>query len=89
MKCLLCKKELNITDYGPEKGGELTAAFGYGSTHDQIGYKGEDKNTRLKILLQSDFIRAYICDECFEQNVDLFEGFEKLHHPVEYIKITE
>lgn len=87
MKCLKCEKELYIGDCNIVDAGYMEISFHYGSRHDQcLGsakpkrpqYKEGDvipKKSRLQGLLASDKIQSYICDECFEKHLDLFEGY--------------
>jgi hypothetical protein len=83
-KCLICRKELEWDDIGlVYDAGFMVVSFHYGSRHDQIetplsfkcaSWAGE-KQDKLSTMLRSDEIRAFICDDCFESNLDLFEGY--------------
>jgi hypothetical protein len=78
-KCLLCKKELEVNECGPSDGGCAIISFGYGSRHDQIGYSNPPEGA-LDKMLSCDEIRCVICDDCFEKNLDLFEGYRIKTH---------
>ncbi len=76
--CLCCEKALETThDTVVYDGGWMVVDFGYGSRFDY------DCNTSLRPVssdsvpevLACDEIRAYICDDCFEQKANLFEGY--------------
>jgi hypothetical protein len=75
-KCLLCNKELVWDENFDliDKAGFITVSFHYGSRHDQGGHS-EPKDPLTK-LLQCDEIRAFICDDCFEQKLAKFEGWK-------------
>ena len=75
----MCRKELEWEDIGlVYDAGFMVVSFNYGSRHDQIEppFSTPPPFTRLDALLRSDEIRAFICDDCFESNLDLFEGYE-------------
>jgi hypothetical protein len=82
MKCLLCRKELEKefqdefdgVSSQPAGAGVATIGFHYGSKQDQLGVDMLGESPK-KLLLASNEIRFYICDECFEENIDLFEGY--------------
>jgi hypothetical protein len=81
--CLVCEKELPREKDGIHYGcGLLTIEMPYGSKFDQLGYKSipvpEDSapDFREIMLLGSDEIRGYICDDCFEKKMKFLEGFE-------------
>lgn len=81
----MCRRELEWDDIGlVYDAGFMVVSFHYGSRHDQIEtpaqaahlkLKGE-KQDKLSTMLRSDEIRAFICDDCFESNLDLFEGYK-------------
>lgn len=83
MKCLKCEKELKIlepTTSNIDDGGDLNVSFHYGSRHDMcLGYKGRKEmhsgEDRRAKLLSCDHIQAYICDDCFEKHIELFDGY--------------
>lgn len=82
VKCMMCRKELEYDDHGlVMDGGFAVISFHYGSRHDQlIGFENHPsgysppENAREK-LLGCQEVRGYICDDCFENNLDLFEGY--------------
>ena len=81
MHCLICEKAISILEDMPNPvgAGTLTACFGYGSGHDQLGARSipmKGDAPRLDKLLSCDRIRAWICDDCFEKKHHLFQGFE-------------
>ena len=76
MKCLICFKELEPVEHGesqPYDGGEIQVRFGFGSRHDQEF--NPDGQSRRDGLLGCQQIVAYICDDCFDQRIDCFEGY--------------
>lgn len=82
MKCLLCKKTIPSLYTGtdtPDNAGIIRVCFGYGSRYDQIGMRTgtapTSNNPTRDQLLTSDQIQAYICDDCFDANLDCFEGY--------------
>jgi hypothetical protein len=64
-----------------DNAGFIEVSFHYGSRHDQMkGWHDKsvsrlDTSTPLKKILASDRIQGYICDGCFEEHIDLFEGW--------------
>jgi hypothetical protein len=75
----MCRKELEWDDIGlVYDAGFMVVSFHYGSRHDQIEppLLTPPPSIRLDALLRSDEIRAFICDDCFESNLDLFEGYK-------------
>jgi len=76
--CLICGKSLPWEESMElvEGGGFVVLSFHYGSRHDQLAtWVDKDKKSEL---LRCDEIRAYICDDCFENKLDLFEGWNIL-----------
>lgn len=82
--CLLCKKELQCDKYHLYEGGFINIEFHYGSRYDQcLGFDGrkslilgDDGNPKsIDMLLASDSIQAYICDKCFEDNIQYMRGY--------------
>jgi hypothetical protein len=97
MKCLKCERELKIlepTSSNIDDGGDMEVTFHYGSRHDMcLGFSGRKTmhsgDSRLGKLLSCDVVRAYICDDCFEKHVDLFQGFDVIRPRPEEKKIVE
>lgn len=89
-KCIKCEKTLLFEFEGDNDdntnpiacAGFIEVSFHYGSRHDQCkGWHDKaisrlDESTPLKKILTSDRIQGYICDECFEDNLELFEGWD-------------
>jgi hypothetical protein len=90
MKCLKCEKELKFLENSSsniDDGGDLNVSFHYGSRHDMcLGFSGrkmihKDGEDRRARLLSCDHIQAYICDDCFEQHIELFDGYDNPEEP--------
>jgi len=67
MKCLICEKELKMMEgmdmpNNPDCAGEVDMHFHYGSRHDGYG---------LPLFDCPESVKAYICDDCFEQKKNL------------------
>lgn len=79
-KCLCCEKNLLVDEHGClHDAGHIKIEFGYGSRYDQLGNANpEDGLTKIDKILACDFIKAYICDDCFEKKQDLIKGFVKI-----------
>jgi hypothetical protein len=76
-KCLLCKKELKIDENGFLWGGGCAVVdFGYGSRHDQLEYAENSSSVKLARILSCNRVEFFLCDDCFEGNLDLFEGYD-------------
>lgn len=88
LKCLKCEKELKYvwkTSTNIEDGGDLNVGFHYGSRHDmcddfgprpdQSKYPIDEKEPRHVNLRSCDYVRGFICDDCFEKHADLFHGY--------------
>ncbi len=83
MKCLKCEKEIvfmHDMPGNPDDAGEMDVSFHYGSRHDMcLGFGGRKMRpapTLRDKLLNCDVIRAYVCDNCFDKHIDLFDGFD-------------
>jgi len=79
MQCLICEKDLQgeaADDLGHivYDGGTLELTMGYGSRYDGYLDNGDFKSR----LLSSTVIRTFICDDCFEKKIKLFEGWDKI-----------
>lgn len=86
-KCLICEKDLIMDDHELiMDGGFVKISFHFGSRHDQCkGFHREGKvDSHQEMLLQSDEIEAYICDDCFTRKAILCRGFR-----VETTKVRE
>lgn len=86
MKCLKCEKPLSMLPdmpANPDGAGEIVVSFGYGSRHDQCSgwggmpppSSGAPRHHRLTNTSVCNEVRAYVCDDCFEQYAHLFEGW--------------
>ncbi len=81
--CFVCFKRLNVVlpnviSY-PERGGEISFSFGYGSRYDLVGLKSSDPSKldhSQRVALASKKV-AVICDQCFEDRISLVEGYEQ------------
>lgn len=93
MKCLKCEKPMSMMkdmEKNPDDGGEMVVSFHYGSRHDMcLGMperlaRHDKAKTYRERLLFCDQIRAYICDDCFEKHIDLFQGWQVIRQaPIE------
>jgi hypothetical protein len=95
-KCFKCERDLEF-EFGRDDeansspiggGGFLEASFHWGSRHDQGGENWRNPRrhkdpSRLGRMLQCDKIQGYICDDCFERHLDLFDGYHDLTVPAE------
>jgi hypothetical protein len=80
---MMCQKDLEMDGELVMDGGFAVISFHYGSRHDQmIGFERsggprnyQDPQEKIEKLLECEEVRAYICDDCFESNLDLFEGY--------------
>ena len=79
VKCLLCKKKLKFDKQikSVVGAGTATIQFWYNSRYDKIGTFPPEEP--LAKLLNADEIRFFICDDCFEKNADLFDGYDFTH----------
>lgn len=75
--------------------GYMDVSFHWGSRHDMCrGFEGgkyrerrwaeehhapDSQEYKRSLLLTCDLVQAYICDDCFEKHLDLFEGYDKEH----------
>lgn len=68
-------------------GGTLELYMGYDSRFDEGGYRScpqpnpQDPNYQEVTLMGSDLIKTYLCDDCFEKKMHLFEGWNKVPQP--------
>lgn len=93
-RCLVCEKELRHEAMKVDKpdhlgrtrynhppivydAGEVQVSFSYGSNHDQGG-SGYEPKTPIEKLLSCHEIRGYLCDDCFEKKLHLFEGWDRI-----------
>lgn len=81
-KCLICKNNIKVViDDSCIAGGTIRIDFGFGSKFDMgcdevlIDHSTSDDRTN-QLLNQCNMIKAYICDDCAEQNMHLFEGYK-------------
>lgn len=82
VKCLICERELELNENYLSDGGYINIEFHYGSRHDQCHDIGGNYATAAstngsfqELLLASDKIEAYICDDCFEMKHALMRAF--------------
>jgi hypothetical protein len=75
-KCLICHKDIDIKDGFIYGGGLATIDFGFGSKNDQLGHIKLLSNSLKNRLLCSDEIRFLICDDCFDKNLEYFQGYQ-------------
>jgi Mg2+ and Co2+ transporter CorA len=76
LKCIICCKEINASDDYFFDGGDVLISFGYGSKHDQLGFRGVQAENDMEKMLQCDQIRAKICDDCFEKVFPMCKGYK-------------
>jgi len=80
--CIICEKQLDYDRHGlVGDAGFVVATFHYGSRHDQcLGFNGRkslgENPKKLDRMLASDKIEGHICDDCFEQKLDYFSGYD-------------
>lgn len=81
--CLRCEKKLKYDEMDlVHDGGFMQVSFHYGSKNDQMDNANpREVDSPKERLLACNKIEAYICDECFDENIGLFSGFlvEKQH----------
>jgi len=77
-KCLLCRNSMEEDQHGFFTGGTLYANFGYHSRFDDCpGLPPPGVNvTPPERLSMCREVVAYICNDCFEKNYELFEGYD-------------
>lgn len=80
-KCLICEQELTLEDGMLQGGGFLKLSFGFGSRFDHMAFDGVNPLKMRGPLFMAcaghrdGLIRAYICDDCFEQRHHLMEAY--------------
>lgn len=83
-QCLCCGKkiEFHYDDMCPSDTGIIEIQFPYGSRYDQChGFTGRKKEClavgdEIHNLLARDKITAFVCDDCFEEKLKHFSGYD-------------
>lgn len=81
-RCICCNKEIETWEGLVKDAGFVVISFHYGSRLDQLlgfdGRKSEyDRQEPLQNLLACDKIEAFMCDNCFIEKYELFNGYER------------